>query len=128
MKKLKIGLDLHGVSDKLPDFFSEMSRLFIEAGHEIHIMTGELITPKLHEQLENCNIHYTHLFSISQHHKDIGTKMWFDENNTPWIDKDLWNETKGKYAEEHGLDITFDDTEIYAEYFRTPFVFVRIKN
>ncbi len=122
---MKIGIDLHGVSDAYPTFFAELTKLFVAAGHEVHLMTGELITEALHEQLRSCNISYTHLFSISQHHKEKGTPMRFDENNTPWIDGALWNQTKGDYAAEHGLDIVLDDTEGYADHFTTPFIFCR---
>lgn len=122
---MKIGIDLHGVSDAYPKFFSELSKLFVAAVHECHVMTGELITEKLHEQLERCGIVYTHLFSISQYHKEKGTPMRFDEKNTPWIDDALWMRTKGDYAQEMGLDIVLDDTESYGEHFNTPFVFFK---
>lgn len=122
---MKIGIDLHGVSDAYPTFFSELSRLFVAAGHECHILTGELITPALHEQIKRCNISYTHLFSISQYHKEKGTPMRFDEKNTPWIDDALWVRTKGDYAREQGLDIVFDDTESYGFHFTTPFIYCR---
>lgn len=124
-RKLKIGIDLHGVSDAYPTFFSELTRLFIDAGHEITLMTGELVTPALYEQLEKCGISYTTLYSISQYHKDINTPMTFDEKGTPWIDQDLWVKAKGKYAEENGLDIVLDDTEEYGSHFSTPFLFCK---
>lgn len=122
---MKIGIDLHGVSDAYPTFFSELCKLFIAAGGEVHLMTGELVTEKLHEQIERCGITYTHLFSISEYHKEKGTPMRFDEKGTPWIDEELWCRSKGDYAREHKLDIVFDDTEEYAKYFTTPFVFCR---
>ncbi len=122
---MKIGIDLHGVSDAFPSFFAEMTRLFKEAGSEVHLMTGELITDALHEQLRQCGVHYTHLYSIAQHHSDIGTPMSFDAKGTPWIDDELWMKAKGEYARKHGLDIVFDDTEAYSRHFTTPFVYCR---
>jgi len=122
---MKIGIDLHGVSDAFPTFFAEMSRLFKEAGHEIHLMTGELIEEPLHEQLKKCGVHYTHLYSIAQHHRDKGTPMSFDDKGTPWIDDELWMKAKGDYAREHGLDIVFDDTEAYAKHFTSAFVYCK---
>lgn len=124
-KKLKIGIDLHGVSDAFPTFFAEMTRLFVQNNAEVHIMTGELVTPQLHAQIEACGLKYTHLYSISQHHADNGTPMTFDAKGTPWIDQDLWVRAKGNYAKEHGLDIVFDDTESYGQYFSTPFMFCK---
>ena len=38
MKKLKIGLDIHGICDANPEFFSELSRLFVNANHEIELV------------------------------------------------------------------------------------------
>lgn len=125
---MKIGLDLHGVSDEFPEFFAELSRLFVAAGHSVYVMTGELITDALHEQLKKCGVHYTHLYSIAQLHQDMGTPMSFDAKGTPWIDEDLWQQAKGKYAAEHGLDIVFDDTEGYAKHFTTPFLFCKNPN
>lgn len=125
MKKLKIGIDLHGVSDAFPSFFSELTRLFVADDAQIHIMTGELITPALHEQLEACGLKYTHLYSIAQEHKDKGTPMTFDDKGTPWIEQDLWVRAKGEYAKLHELDLVIDDTESYGAYFSTPFLFCR---
>jgi hypothetical protein len=44
MKKLKIGLDIHGICDANPEFFSELSRLFVNAEHEVHIITGRRVS------------------------------------------------------------------------------------
>ena len=125
---MKIGLDLHGVSDAYPEFFSTLSKLFVDAGHEVHIMTGELVTDALHEQLEKCNVQYTHLFSILQYHTDKGTTIREDEQGNKWIDDDIWNKAKGDYARQHGLDIVLDDTEVYSEHFTTPFIYCKAFN
>jgi len=122
---MKLGIDLHGVSDAYPTFFSELTKLFIAAGHEVHLMTGESITDALHAQLMKCNVHYTHLFSIAEYHREKGTPMRFDEKGTPWVDADLWDRAKGDYALDHGLDIVLDDTEGYARYFSTPFIYCK---
>lgn len=124
-KKLKIGIDLHGVSDAYPTFFGELTRLFVDAGNSVHLMTGELITPALHAQIEACGLKYTHLYSIAQEHQDKGTPMTFDAKGTPWIDQDLWVRAKGEYAKRHELDLVIDDTESYGAYFSTPFLFCR---
>lgn len=38
--KFKIGLDLHGVIDALPEFFAFLTDSVIKNGGEIHIITG----------------------------------------------------------------------------------------
>ena len=53
-KIYKLGLDLHGVTDKVPDFFSILTKLLVENGHEVHLMTGEHEGPLLDEQIEEC--------------------------------------------------------------------------
>jgi len=37
---MKVGLDIHGVVDVRPEFFSELSKLLVSNGHEVHIITG----------------------------------------------------------------------------------------
>ena len=54
--------------------------------------------------------------------------MWYDEKNTPWLDGDLWNRTKGEYCEREGISLHFDDTIAYVEYFTTPFARIYTKN
>lgn len=121
---MKIGLDLHGIVDTCPEFFGELTRLFVAAGHEIHISTGSHIKEgRVEEKLKEMGIHYTHLFSIADYHKEKGTVMSYDKEHMPWIKDEDWNKTKGDYCKEHGIDIHIDDTKRYANYFSTPFLF-----
>jgi len=128
---MKIGLDIHGVITKCPAFFAEFSKLFIKANHEIHILTGSSLDPNTEygkvalKEIEDSGISYTHLFSIIDHHAKAGTKIVYTDSKNPWIDKTLWNKTKGEYCKEHGIDLMFDDTTRYADYFTTPFVFFK---
>jgi len=125
---MKVALDLHGCITDHPKFFSELSKLFISAGHEIHILTGShLIEKKIEEQLLSYNISWTKLFSIADHHKETGTKMWYDKNGNPWVDKLDWDQTKAKYCKREGIDLCFDDTDSYAEHFETPFALIKFK-
>jgi nicotinate-nucleotide adenylyltransferase len=67
-------------------------------------------------------LHYTHFFSISDYHIDLGTKMWFDDKDHPWIDEDLWNQAKGIYAHKHKLTEHWDDSPEYkAAFINIPF-------
>lgn len=117
-KPYKLGLDLHGVSDKIPEFFSLISKLMVENGHEVHIMTGEHIGGTLHKQLEDCGLYYTHIFSIADWHKEKGTQMRYDSEGNPWMDANDWDSSKGNYAEEKGLNLVIDDTVRYSSYFK----------
>ena len=124
---MKLGLDLHGVVDKDPKIFSLNTNALVTNGHEVHIITGEEDSEKLRNALEFLKIRYTHLFSISTHHKQSGTEMRYDENGNPWMDKEVWNTTKALYCEKIGIDLHIDDSEVYGRYFKTPY-FLFTKN
>lgn len=119
-KKIKIGLDLHGVISANPEFFSEISRLIIMNGGEVHILTGSH-SNDIMDEVKKYGIKYTTLFSISDYHKSIGTPIKYDEKNTPWIDEGLWNRSKSEYAEREKLDFHFDDSGNYGQFFKTPY-------
>ncbi len=118
---MKLGLDIHGVIDTNPILFSKLSKKVIEEGGEIHIITGTMITPLKLEKLKKLGMSWTHLFSISDYHKDIGTPMTFSGKDNPWIDNNLWDRTKSEYCKENSINFHIDDTNRYGEYFSTPF-------
>jgi len=122
----KIALDIHGVCDAAPEFFSLVSKLLVDNGNEIHVLTGRKVSQGALEELDALNISYTHFFSIADHHEEVGTEMWHDERGNPWLDDEIWDATKGNYCKEHGIDICIDDTERYGKYFETPFAFMKI--
>lgn len=126
-KKLKIALDIHGVCDTNPIFFSELSRLFVAHNHEVHVLTGKRVTDGALDELTQLGITYTHFFSIADYHESKGTKMWNDQKGNPWLDGEAWDRTKGDYCKEHGIDFCIDDTERYGNYFETPFAYIKIK-
>lgn len=68
---LKISFDIHGVMDHLPDVFSFLSKIIVENGAELHVITGSPISVA-EKELEKLNITYTHLFSIPDYHISIG--------------------------------------------------------
>ena len=124
---MKIAIDIHGVCDANPKFFSELSKLFVAAGNEVHILTGRKVSQGALKEIEELNISYSHFFSIADHHEELGTEMWEDEKGNPWLDNKVWDATKGEYCKKHNIDFCIDDTERYGEYFETPFAFMKIK-
>lgn len=120
----KIGLDCHGVIDATPGFFSTMGELFVRNGHQVHIITGASITEKFIKYLtENKmykGIHYTHLFSITDHLLKNNIHVTWEDSENPWFDEKIWNSTKADYCRTHKIDMHFDDTSVYAQYFTTP--------
>jgi hypothetical protein len=119
---MKLGFDFHGVLDKEPRTFSILTELLVKSGHEVHVITGEEDAPLLREKLKALRIHYTHLFSIASYHKSTGTKMWRDEKNTPWMDKEIWDVTKAWYCNKNKIDLHIDDSVSYGKHFKTPYL------
>jgi hypothetical protein len=79
VKKLKLGLDFHGVIDTFPEMIAEMSRMFVAAGHEVHVITGLKRDAIVQKGLDDFGIHYTHYFSIvEQLEQDGVTIVWRD--------------------------------------------------
>jgi len=121
-KVIKIGLDLHGVIDSMPEFFSIFTKAIIESKGEIHIITGGA-TEKDKQLLKEYDIKYTHFFSIVDYHIEIGTptsgthtKYGFEK-----ISDEEWDKTKGEYCKLNEIDMHIDDTTVYNDFFTTPF-------
>jgi hypothetical protein len=125
-KKLKIGLDIHGICDANPEFFSELSRLFVNAGHDVHIITGRRVSDGALDEIKELGLSYTHFFSISDYHVEKGTKVWEDDDGNPWLEGELWDRTKGDYCAKHQIDFHIDDTARYGDYFKTTFMLSKI--
>jgi len=125
---LKIGLDMHGVLDNIK-FFTIISELLVEAGHEVHIITGrewKKIKNELYQNDIYEGTHYSHHFSITDYLIEQGESVRWEDPDNPWFEEDAWNKVKGEYCEKNKIDIHFDDTEVYASFFKTP-IFVRKK-
>ncbi len=125
---MKIALDIHGVISEHPKFFAALTKSLIKDNHQIHILTGsEIKEKKVKKFLKKNKIKYTHLFSIADHHRKIGTPMTHDKNGNPWLSDKEWDKTKGDYCAKHNISLCFDDTERYGKYFSTPFVYTKFK-
>jgi hypothetical protein len=116
---IKIGLDIHGVIDENPRFFSELTKSLIKSGHEVHIITGPSISIGIEEDLKKMDISYTNLFSIIDYHKAKGTPMSKDSMGRIFMDDYLWDRTKGDYCKKHEIDFHFDDSDAYLYFFKT---------
>jgi len=111
----KIGLDLHGVVDAHPVLFRGLAQKWMDAGQEVHIVTGQT-WKEAEGVVSGLRIPYTHHFSVVDHHVERGTHVWQTETG-PWMDGTIWDSTKGLYARSVGLHIHFDDTVRYAQHF-----------
>jgi hypothetical protein len=110
----KVGLDLHGVIDNDPHFFSHLSHSLVDAGNEVHIITGASKTEEVLNKLAELNITYTHFFSIVDANIE---RIIYDAQGSPWLSDYEWNSAKAKYCKEHGIHVHIDDTREYGKYF-----------
>ena len=120
MESIKMGLDIHGVIDKDPAFFSNLTRKMRAAGHEIHILTGSELNDNMVNRLSDLGISYDQLFSITTYHKKIGTHISYKggDPTQPLIVPEKWDRTKAMYARKENLHLHIDDSEVYGYYFR----------
>ena len=120
---MKIGIDVHGVLDTF-SYFKEMAKLFVAAGHEVHIITGVQWRKRVKDKFKKLGIekgiHFTHFVSITDLLIEQGKKVRWEDADNPWFNKKDWNEAKAQYCFENGLDIHFDDRPEYASSFKSP--------
>lgn len=118
---IKIGIDVHGVADAIPHFFSELSRILVDNGHEVHILTGAEHTETLEYELKHVlKLSWTHFFSTTSYHKHTGTQITYIDGN-PYMDNKIWNRAKAEYCRNHGIQLHIDDSDVYGKYFTTPY-------
>jgi hypothetical protein len=124
--KHKLGLDIHGVINTMPEFFAFLSESFVKNNGQVHIITGGSWTKKLEDLINSYNIKYTHKFSVYDYLLESGAQTsgeveFPDGTIQKKFDNVLWDNTKAKYCSENGISLHIDDTSIYNNYFTTPF-------
>ena len=122
----KLGLDIHGVVDAMPEFFSFLTDSFIKNGGEVHIITGGRWDDEFETMLTRFGIKWTHKFSVYDYLKENGAeqngKIQFPDGTIQrkFNDED-WDKVKSDYCREHNISLHIDDTLAYNNYFTTPF-------
>jgi len=120
LKLFKLGLDVHGVIDDDPEFFSDLSKTISERGHYIYIVTGREETSDLVEEIKKYGISHIAILSITSHQKTLGTPISYlnDRRSQPIMDPEIWNPTKAALCATVGIDVMIDDSLIYGKYFQ----------
>ena len=127
MKNIKIGLDIHGVIDKNPEFFIAFAKLIKQFCGEIHIITGTPLSEAENQLLSYNNgiKWWDHFFSIDdylynnkKHHKK-------DDRGRRIFDSREWDSAKAKYCLENKINLHIDDSEKYEKFFSTPYFCVK---
>lgn len=124
--KFKLGLDLHGVIDAMPQEFSFLTKAVISAGGEVHILTGGSWTDELETQLRSYGIEWTHSLSVYDYLINNGTKTtgeisFPDGTVQKKFEDGAWDFVKADYCKENGVSLHLDDTLVYNDFFKTPF-------
>ena len=124
--KPKLGLDIHGVINTMPEFFTFLADSFIKNGGEVHIITGGSWTEKLDNKIKSIGIKYTHKFSVYDYLIKTGEpttgQIEFPDGTVQMkFDDTLWNSMKGRYCKDNNIDLHIDDTLVYNDFFSTPF-------
>lgn len=104
--KFRLGIDLHGVIDALPDSFAFLSKAVIAAGGEVHILTGGNWDKKIEDQLKSYGIKWTHSFSVykellTRNTKVVGEIQFPDGTIQKKFEDGAWDQIKGEYCSEH---------------------------
>ena len=121
-KVYKFGFDVHGVITAHPKEFAILTRILMEAGHQIHIITGQQNDEVLKAKLVKYNISYTHIFSITTYLLENNYTVTWDSKGEPHFAIDAWNYSKAVYCEENNIDMHFDDSDTYGAFFKTPYI------
>jgi hypothetical protein len=129
----KLGLDIHGVITDDMDAMRKLAECVMLSGvlNQVHIISGPPVK-FIKEELEQLGFkegqHYSHIFSIVDHHLAAGTQVVFDENGHAWTDEYTWDKTKADYCLREGINLHIDDSDQYGYFFKTPYARFFSKN
>jgi hypothetical protein len=124
---MKISIDIHGTIDAKPEFFAKYTQRAIKNGHDVYICTGAMKTAEVVTQLMDLGIVWNYFFSISDYLIKEVKHVEFEDANNHWFDDEDWNRAKADFCEREGIEIHFDDSEVYEKYFENiPTRYVRM--
>ena len=118
--EVRLGLDIHGVIDEDPIFFSDLSQTVRGRGGQVFIITGREDCHDLRQELSDCGMLYDGILSITSHQKMLGTPVTYldDRKSQPIMAPDVWNPTKAALCASAGIHVMIDDSALYETFFR----------
>lgn len=122
-RRLKIGLDYHGVIDQRPAYFAGFCSLARARGHKVYIISGGPV-PLLKAYLKENKIGYDFIFAISDYYQALGCVKQ-DKNGNLFVPRKLWNKAKAEFCRRTEIDFHIDDSQSYLKWFSTPFCLYR---
>ena len=125
---MKFGFDYHGVADTHQDVYGAITRALLDAGHEVHIITGYQPNFGVTTDLTASGIVWTHWFSIVQYHIDLGEYPVEFRDGKPWLDGEVWDREKAEYCEREGIAMLIDNSPSYGANFKGDCLFLLQKD
>lgn len=120
--KMRIAFDLHGVIDKYLDLYKQFMKHLKSKNVEIYIVSGPPMQ-QLAKELEVLElvqgVHYDRMISVVDFLKEYFPEVKWrqDYKGNWWTNEDDWWASKDLICREYKIDILFDDSPGYGEYF-----------
>ena len=115
-----IGFDLHGILNKYPDTLKPLLKI-LSKNNVVVVVSGSPEDDIIEELIRlgyYHSIHYDNIISITDYLKDEGIPMWKDIDGNWHCDDISWWSSKSKICKEYGINVLFDDSVKYGEYFK----------
>lgn len=130
---MRLGLDIHGVLDDNPEEFIKIADDFKEMGGDVYIITGSSHDEDLDEyllKLSGGRKFWDVLISVQDELAKKHEPAGINEHGRPYWPDEVWDRFKGDFCRENMINLHFDDTERYLQYFTTPVIhyYPHIKN
>lgn len=108
----------------------KLLKIYKTLGHTIYILSGSMERRGRNEIIELGLYNYVDdIFSITDYRYAQNADQIKWKNNHPYIeDKVVWDSTKAEICLNLGVDVIFDDTLIYKDYFSDSIEFIHISN
>jgi hypothetical protein len=132
MKKINLGLDIHGTLDHNPDLFMKLITELKFLGYNVivHIITGKAYSQEIGDKL--ICMHPEHkkwwdkYFSVQTYLLTYGYEHAMDKRTKrPIFNEETWNITKAIYCFQEKIDLHIDNEMKYLEHMQTHFILYR---
>lgn len=118
-KKVRIGVDYHGVITAAPKFFQKFNRIAMAKGCSVYVLSGGY-RRDIEAYLSAHKIPYSHIWAMVDYFSEKKL-IAFLEDGSFRVDDKLWNQAKAQYCMENHIDFHIDDSHLYGRHFSTPF-------
>ena len=113
-----IAFDVHGVLDTYEHFRTMLSCFRKLPDYSIYLISGSLFDSEMQNVLGEHNIKFDKYFSITQELLSANPKLINWVNGKPYAKEYLWDSMKAIICQREKVDILYDDSPKYGQYFR----------